>query len=181
MPNNDFTNTPQEIDTQLGAFLDNLIEGVQIIDFEHRYLYVNNAAIKQNKFSKEQLIGKTQMEMYPGIDKTEVFKTMDACLKTKRPQRIENEFKFPDDSTGWFEVRSEPVIYGAMILSLDITDTKRTKERVTEEALQKTKATERADEAEKMNKIMIDRELRMIELKDKIARLEKELEAFKKN
>src|SRR5262249_17425769 len=39
--------------------------------------------------------------------------------------RMENEFTFPDGSTGWFELRFLPVPQGACILSLDITEQKR--------------------------------------------------------
>lgn len=113
--------TIHEINDRYGTIFDNLIEGVQIIGFDHRYLYVNDAAVIQNKFSREELIGRTQIDMYPGIENTEVFALIDKSLKERTSQSMEAEFKFPDGSLGWYDVRCEPIPYGVLILSLDIT------------------------------------------------------------
>jgi len=42
--------------------LDNMIEGCQIIGYDWRYLYVNDAAAKHGHATKEKLLGKTMME-----------------------------------------------------------------------------------------------------------------------
>lgn len=107
------------------SFLQNVLEGVQVVDFEHRYLFVNDAAVKQNRIPREELIGYTQMEKYPGFEKTEIFAKISTCLKERVSQYMVNEFTFQDKSSGWYEVRVEPVLEGALILSLDITEQKR--------------------------------------------------------
>lgn len=53
--------------------LDNLLEGCQIIGFDWRYLYVNDAAARHGRLTKDELLGFTMMERYPGIEKTEMF------------------------------------------------------------------------------------------------------------
>ncbi len=40
-------------------------------------------------------------------------------------QRMDNEFRFPDGILGWFDLRFLPVPEGVCILSLDVTETKR--------------------------------------------------------
>ena len=42
-----------------------MIEGCQIIDFDWRYLYVNDAAAKQGRKKKQELLGYTMMQVYP--------------------------------------------------------------------------------------------------------------------
>lgn len=49
--------------------LDNLIEGFQLISFDWKYVYVNDAVIKHSKYTKEELLGHTMMEKYPGMKK----------------------------------------------------------------------------------------------------------------
>ncbi len=120
--------TANEINERYGSIFNHMLEGIQIIDFNHRYLYVNDAAVKQNKYSREELLGHTQMEKYPGIEKTEVFAKIRQCAQERTPTYIENEFEFPDGSKGCYEVRSEPIPYGVIILSLDITDRKQLQE-----------------------------------------------------
>lgn len=107
--------------------LNSLIEGFQLISFEWKYLYVNKSVIVQSKCdSKEDLLGYTMMEKFPGIETTEMFKVLERCMKKRISQNLENEFDFPDGTKGWFELRVQPVPEGIFILSADITERKRT-------------------------------------------------------
>ena len=108
-----------------GDTLDNLLEGFQLISFDWRYLYVNSAVVQQSKYStKEDLLGFTMMEKYPGIENTEMFKTLQYCMSNRVSAEFENIFTFPDNSTGCFELRVRPVPDGLFILSIDITKRK---------------------------------------------------------
>jgi len=107
------------------AILDHLMEGCQIIDFDFRYLYVNEMAAKHGQKSKEELLGRTMMEVYPGIEKTSMFSVLRKCLVKRKPAELENEFTYEDGSTAWFLLKMEPVPEGLFILSIDITLRKR--------------------------------------------------------
>ena len=104
--------------------VENMIEGYQVIDCGWRYVYVNEAAAEQGRQSREKLIGRTMMEMYPGIEKTEMFRHLKKCMIERVPYQMENEFIFPDGSKGWFELRIEPTHEGVLVLSMDITERK---------------------------------------------------------
>lgn len=108
--------------------LDTLMEGFQLISSDWRYLYMNDAVVKQSKFSRDQLIGKTMMEMYPSIDKTPMFKVLRKCMKNRTSAYMENEFTYPDNSIGWFELRVHPVPEGIFILSIDISERKKSEQ-----------------------------------------------------
>lgn len=122
-----------DIDTSDNSTLDSLIEGFQLISFDWRYLYVNKSVVKQSKLNaKKDLLGFTMMEKFPGIENTELFKVLQDCMKTRVSKTIENEFTFPDNSKGCFELRIEPVPKGIFILSMDITEKKKTEEKLIE-------------------------------------------------
>ncbi len=104
--------------------LDHMLEGCQIIGFDWRYLYVNDAVTTQGKQTKEALLGRTMLEMYPGIDQTALFSDLRRCMDERVATQIENEFLFPDGSKGWFELSVQPVPEGLFILSFDITERK---------------------------------------------------------
>ncbi|MEJ0053999.1 MAG: PAS domain-containing sensor histidine kinase [bacterium] len=106
------------------SLFDHMIEGCQIIDPGFRYLYVNEAVARQGRHTKEELVGRTMMEMYPGIERTEMFSHLRTCMERHTPQRLENEFVFPDGNKGWFALLIEPIPEGAFIFSLDITERK---------------------------------------------------------
>ncbi|HCX89443.1 MAG TPA: histidine kinase [Deltaproteobacteria bacterium] len=101
-----------------------LLEGCQIIGFDWRYLYLNDVAVRHSRKTKKELLGRTMMEMYPGIEDTEMFAKLRDCVEKRTPHRIENEFTFPDGSKGWFDLIMEPVPEGVLILSWDITEHK---------------------------------------------------------
>lgn len=115
----------KEWQTQKYLPFDNLLEGVQIIDKNWKYVYVNKALLRHIKSEHNELTGFTMMEKYPGIEQTEMFKTLKACMEQRMTQSMENEFVFPDGSRMWFELNMQPVEEGVLILSHDITRLKR--------------------------------------------------------
>jgi PAS domain S-box-containing protein len=130
MDNNKLEQTGQK-----GSFhniLDNLLEGCQIIDFEYRYLYINNAAAKQGKKTAEELLGNIMMEMYPGIETTPMFSVLEQCMQKRIPRQMENEFIFEDGTKGWYNLSFEPLPEGVFIMSTDITETKKAEEKLHE-------------------------------------------------
>lgn len=110
--------------------LENLLEGCQVIGFDYTYLYVNDAVVEQAHTSREALIGHTMVECFPGIDTTPMFRELERCMEKREHHRLENEFTYPDGSTGWFELRFVPVPEGTCVLSIDITERKRAAEEL---------------------------------------------------
>ncbi len=112
------------LEKQLRHTMDNMLEGAQIIGFDWRYLYINDSLARHAKYKKEDLIGYTVMEKFPGIENTEIYKVYKRCFEQRETIHLENEFTFPDGSTGYFELTFQPVPEGIFILSIDITERK---------------------------------------------------------
>lgn len=109
--------------------MDNMLEGVQIIDFDWKYIYVNDAVVRHAKIQKNELLGYTIMDKYPGFDKSPLYKLFEQCFKERVTVRLKNEFIFPDNSKGWFELSLQPIPEGIFILSVDITAKIKAEER----------------------------------------------------
>jgi hypothetical protein len=54
-------------------FFNNLLEGCQIISRDWKYLFVNEPLLAHARKSWEDLLGRTMMEVYPGIEETAMF------------------------------------------------------------------------------------------------------------
>jgi PAS domain S-box-containing protein len=102
--------------------LNRLLEGCQIIGRDYRYLYVNDALARQSHRAKHELVGRTMMEMYPGIEETPLFESIRNVMKGGPPEHFDNAFEFPDGTSGWFELSIQAVPDGVCILSIDITE-----------------------------------------------------------
>lgn len=113
---------------RLRSTLDNMIEGCQIIGFDYKYLYLNKAAIESSRKSREELIGRTMMECYPGIENTIMFSSLKECMEKRIPVNTENDFSYPDGEQKTFKLRFEPVPEGLFVLSEDITEFKSAQE-----------------------------------------------------
>src|SRR3989338_7701149 len=116
--------------------LDYLMEGFQLISFDWRYLYLNDSVVRQSMYPRDELIGFTMMEKYPGI---------------------ENEFSYPSGEKGWFELHIQPVPEGIFILSIDITRRKEAEASLMKlnENLEELVAS-RTSQLESKNKDIID-------------------------
>lgn len=105
--------------------LESLREGCQVIGRDYKYLYVNDAVTRHGLKSREELLGRAMTECYPGIDATDMFAVLRKSMDQRIHEQMENEFTYPDGSRGWFELRFIPVPEGVCILSLDISERKR--------------------------------------------------------
>lgn len=117
-------------ETKFRHVLESMIEGIQIIDFNWRYVYVNDALVAQARFSRQQLSGFTMMEKYPGIENTPMFQILKKCMHDRTSHYIEHEFVYPDGSMAYFELSINPIPEGIFILSIDVTEQKLSREKI---------------------------------------------------
>jgi PAS domain S-box-containing protein len=112
--------------------LDNMMEACQIIGFDWRYIYLNDAADRQNRRPKEELLGYKVLDAWPGFETTDIFAMEKRCMEERSSHHGEFEFTFRDGSKGWFDVSMQPVPEGIFVLSFDITERKKSKEQLHE-------------------------------------------------
>ncbi len=105
------------------AALDHMFEGLQIIDRDYRYLYVNETAAVHGRRPKAELVGRTMQTCFPGIEDTAMFARLRLAMEGE-PQRLDNEFVYADGTSCWFELHVQPIPEGILILSHDITERK---------------------------------------------------------
>jgi PAS domain S-box-containing protein len=141
--------------------LDNILEGCQLLDFDWRYIYLNDAAATQNRRPNVELLGNRMPDAWPGIEATPVFALLERCMRERIPVHQETQFTFADGSTGWFDIRSQPVPEGIFVLSIDISERKEAERalrelneslelKVKERTLDLDAARERAEAADKI-------------------------------
>lgn len=109
----------------LGDMLEYLNEGLQVVDEELRYRYLNAIAAQHGQRTREELLGRTMSECYPGIESSALYQVLLELLRDGGTRSLENEFRFPDGSLGWFDLRMVRIPEGVLILSIDVTERRR--------------------------------------------------------
>ena len=125
---------------------DKMMEGVQVISSEWKYVYLNDEAVKHSGLSRKELIGHTPMELYPGVEKTKLFSVLKSVMEKRVSKKITSKFDFPDGSVKYFNLYIESIEMGILIQSFDIT-----KQKTDEKKLKKNNQL-----LEEKNKIIVE-------------------------
>jgi PAS domain S-box-containing protein len=110
---------------RMRATLDKMMEGCQIIGRDWRYLYLNAVAAAPGRREVSELLGRTMMEAYPGIEKTPLFATLRRCMEARIPSSLENTFEVPGEPSAVFLLEVLPAPEGILVLSVDVTERRR--------------------------------------------------------
>ncbi|MGH2648562.1 MAG: PAS domain-containing protein, partial [Ginsengibacter sp.] len=121
-----------EKEQQYRFLLENMREGIHLIGFDWKYLFVNSSAVEHGKYGDGEILGHTIMEKYPGIEKTNLFNILQNCMKNRYSEVAENEIVFPDGTKRWLELSIQPVPEGLFILSMDIGERKKVEHQLQE-------------------------------------------------
>jgi two-component system cell cycle sensor histidine kinase/response regulator CckA len=118
----------RDVEERLQRTLDMMMEGYTILGHDLRYLYVNEVGARQARLSKEQLLGRTPLELYPDFEKSGMYALLQRCSRERVPLRMEEELTLADGQQAFFEVNIRPIPEGLVILSIDATERRRTEE-----------------------------------------------------
>ncbi len=120
----------KESEERYRSTLDNMIEGCEIIGYDFRFLYVNDAAAQHLLHKKEDMLGHTITEIFPGVESSPLYKAVSRCLEKRVPENIEAVFPFPDGSIGYFSLGIQPAPEGVFVLSLNISERRKMQEEI---------------------------------------------------
>jgi PAS domain S-box-containing protein len=121
-----------ESEVRLQSTLDSMSEGYTVIGPDWRYVYVNAAGARQARLKKEEMIGRSPLDLYPGFEQSPLYAALNRCLTGNEPGYLQEELTHPDGSKVWFELNVQRVPEGMLILSIEATERKRA-EKVLEE------------------------------------------------
>lgn len=126
---------------QKNSYLESMTDGFVAFDKEWRYAYVNSNAAKILHKSKEELIGKVAIEVFPNASK--FLAQFQQAVSTGRPVHFEEYYT---DLNIWYGCHCYPSKEGLTVFFSDITETKKVEESLKEsEAKFKTLAENAPD------------------------------------
>lgn len=110
--------------------MDLMSESCQVIDREWRFAYLNDAAARIGRVTKEGVLGRTVMECFPEVVGTRLFSVLQECMEDGQTRTLENEYHFSDGWHGWYHLSIQPIPEGLFVLATDITEKKQSEEQL---------------------------------------------------
>ncbi|MRR18003.1 MAG: PAS domain S-box protein [Deltaproteobacteria bacterium] len=144
---------------------------------DYRFLSVNKAFETLTGLSAADIIGKTVLEILPAIEPFWIERYGKVAL-TGEPVQFENYF---GQMNKYFEVRAfRPEAGKFAVIFNDVTERRNAEEKIKrlyaeleQRVIKRTaELSAKTDELERLNRVFVDRELRMRELKERIGKLE---------
>lgn len=120
------------------ALLDEMNEGYYELDWEYRYVYVNDAVTRSCGRSREQLLGRTPFEVFPQVAGSDVGSLIRDAMELGRAGLLEYCSPVSGD---WIEARVYPATYGVSGYFREINDRKRV-EREREELIERLRTVD---------------------------------------
>jgi PAS domain S-box-containing protein len=108
------------------AVLDGMAEGFGLLDREFRILEQNAEALRFDGRPKEEIIGRSHWDVYPGSEHGEIGRLYKWAMADRVPVSLEHRHVWPDGRSSWFDMRAYPVPEGLAVFWRDVTARKET-------------------------------------------------------
>jgi PAS domain S-box-containing protein len=112
----------QGLNGRLVEMLENLDDAFVALDWEWRYLYVNEAAEQQLGLPRERLLGRSIFALFPPLVGSEFDRQYRLAMEQGRVAYFEAHYETWDK---WFEERVYPSPFGISMYSREVTERKR--------------------------------------------------------
>ena len=115
--------TQKKASDQIFALMESMTEGLCVFDQDFRVLYVNTAGERINNILRQDVLGKTQWDLYPESLGT----ALEHNFRRAMTERVNIEFENHDAPSGsWYAFKLYPAADGCLcVLYQDITEAKR--------------------------------------------------------
>ena len=114
------------------AFMEGANEGFALFDSQLRLIYINQAAVELYGSTKSDLLGKTMVELAPGIEQTDRYVRYRRVLDSGESFSVGEYQGIPHSDGDWYAVHAFKVSENMGLIWRDITDVKRSEQKLKE-------------------------------------------------
>jgi PAS domain S-box-containing protein len=123
------SSSSQQLAADAVAILESISDGFFSVNKEGKFAYVNRQAERILNVRREQILGRTMAEAYPGLHDTAFESAYIKAIREKVPTEVTAHYP---DHDKWYEVRISPVASGLSFYFRDVTTAVRTEQALRE-------------------------------------------------
>ena len=102
--------------------LEKMDEGFVLLDREFRIAEVNGYTLRLNGLLREQMVGHSHWDVFPGSDRLEIGRIYRRAMADRKPFTFEHLYAWPDGRSAWIELRGYPTQDGLAVFFRDVTE-----------------------------------------------------------
>ena len=113
-----------EAEARARSILETVREGVVLLDRDFRILDINPEGLRAERRSREDIVGRTHWDAWPGTEESELGRLYRRAMETREPASLEHHYDYPDGRCVWFDTRAYPHPSGIAVFYRDISERK---------------------------------------------------------
>ncbi|BAY75476.1 two-component hybrid sensor and regulator [Nostoc linckia NIES-25] len=123
----------RESEERLRDVLNSMAEGFALLGGDFTILDVNEETLRLDGRSRDELIGRTHWDAFPGTEDSSVAEIFRRVVRERTSASLEHAYHWPDGRSLWLDMRAYPTQNdGVAIFWRDITDRKQTEAALSE-------------------------------------------------
>ncbi|MCG8572547.1 MAG: PAS domain S-box protein [Spirochaetes bacterium] len=101
--------------------LQSITDAIFVIDWDWRFTEINDAAESFIQKKREEILGKSIKEIFPGIEDNPFYKTILKVTAIQKADSVVSSYSMGEE-TKWYEILVYPVLHGILCISRDISE-----------------------------------------------------------
>ena len=118
----------RESEARARGVLEGMAEGFVLLGRDFRVLDINGEGMRLEERGRDEIIGKTHWEAWPGTETSELGRLYKRAMADRVPLSLEHRYAWPDGRDVWLEVRAYPTDDGLALFYRDVTERRRAEE-----------------------------------------------------
>ncbi len=145
----------EESNRRFQTLLESITDSVFVVDHSFRYAMVNEAACRLAGRRREEMLGESIFEIFPGFDETEFFPAFREAIHSRAQRTLEGSYPAGGDEERWYEISLYPIEEGLLCISRDVTERKQDAARLKQALADKDQLMRELNHRVKNNLFMI--------------------------